>query len=63
MGMTAQVEVTGDHFSSFTAPQGAGHLVKQMPPCVERTWAQLWAAVSTWVLRLGKGPELRKTQG
>lgn len=34
-----------------------------MPHCVERAWAQPWAAVSTQVLQLGKGPELRRASG
>lgn len=34
-----------------------------MPHCVERAWAQPWAAVSTQVLQLDKGPELRRAPG
>lgn len=58
------MEVTGDHLSHCpslsppTAPRGAGHPGRQVPPCVERTRAQrgqLVRAQSTEGLRAGMG--------
>lgn len=66
MGMRAQVEVTSDHLSSPTAPQGAGHPVRQMPYCVERTWTccgQLSAPGSSGWVRAQSSERLRAGAG